>query len=238
MHDHPALPPREPAHDEIGAILADLAPPPLVVAHAVRFVLDGPMDNAERAALAGAVQKRRRDFATGRRCAVDALAASGCRVSRLGREEGGAPVWPEGFVGSISHTQGLCVAVVARRADVALLGIDVEARAPLAEGVLDLVASPEEKAALALLPDGAPFDTALFSAKESAYKAIWPRVRRFVDFREAEVAFAPEASGTRGTFAVTLDPPLAQACRVNVLPGRYAFAPDHVATIVAVPSNA
>ena len=37
-----------------------------------------------------------------------------------------APLWPDGFVGSISHARGVCAAVAASRADAASLSLDVE----------------------------------------------------------------------------------------------------------------
>ena len=129
------------------------------------------------------------------------------------------------------------VAAVAPVADVALLGIDVEKRAPLSEGVRGLVAGADEIAALPALP-GTPFDTALFSAKESVYKAVYARVRRFVGFEEARIAFAPEPDGTSGRLVATLAARLAAEAGVDRLEGRFAILPAHVATMVTLPTRA
>ena len=51
----------------------------------------------------------------------------------MGRDEGpiakadnGAPLWPAGLVGSITHTQGYAAALAARAGDFAGLGVDAE----------------------------------------------------------------------------------------------------------------
>lgn len=68
---------------------------------------------------------RAREFLAGRVAAQRALAALGaqdCRVARLAK----APVWPAGFVGSISHCDGLAVAICARSQHYLALGIDIQ----------------------------------------------------------------------------------------------------------------
>ena len=67
----------------------------------------------EEALVAGAVTKRREEFAAGRNAARAALAGLGpppCPLLRAGRR---APAWPQGIVGSITHCSGFCCAVVA-----------------------------------------------------------------------------------------------------------------------------
>ena len=57
------------------------------------------------------------------------------------------------------------------------IGLDAEPIAPLPAGVLDVVASQDEREALARLGGerpGIPWDTLLFSAKEATYKAWYP----------------------------------------------------------------
>ncbi|MXM68985.1 hypothetical protein GR925_37740 [Streptomyces sp. HUCO-GS316] len=71
----------------------------------------------------GAVDGRPREFATGRACARRALEALG--VAEPGpvlREPGGAPWWPPGVRGSITHCPGYRAAAVADADDALALG--------------------------------------------------------------------------------------------------------------------
>ena len=60
---------------------------------------------------------------------------------------------------------------------------------PLPDGVIDIVASPAERRRLRALPvGGVSWDRLLFSAKESVYKAWYPRERSWLGFEDADVA--------------------------------------------------
>lgn len=87
------------------------------------------------------------------------------------RGAAGAPIWPDGLVGSLAHDDQMAVAAVASSKLFRLLGIDVEMAAPL----------PDELAPMVLLPDdqaGSAFPNLagrlLFAAKEAVYKAVFP----------------------------------------------------------------
>ena len=71
----------------------------------------------EASALATAVEKRRREFATGRACARRALDDLGIAPSAILPGERGAPQWPPGIVGSITHCAGYRAAAVALATD-------------------------------------------------------------------------------------------------------------------------
>jgi 4'-phosphopantetheinyl transferase EntD len=122
---------------------------------------------------------------------------------------------------------------VAREPIFAALGLDVEPRAALPEGVLELVASPEEMAALPCdcFPalDRPPFDTILFSGKESVFKALYPEVRRFFGFEEVTLALSVD-----GRFKARLQPKLACEAGRHSLSGRFALTQDYVLTAVVV----
>src|SRR6185503_15191876 len=83
-------------------------------------------DNSERAAVAQAIAKRRDEFLTGRTLARQALHKLGCTTAAIPVGEHRMPVWPQGYVGSISHAGGLCVAHVGRSKDLTSIGIDIE----------------------------------------------------------------------------------------------------------------
>jgi enterobactin synthetase component D len=142
---------------------------------------------------------RRASFIAGRSALSVALAALGLtdRPS-IGSDDRGAPVLPAGYVGSVSHKGGRAVALVA--VDEGFdLGVDVERAIAPRDGVDRMVLTDGE---LARVRD--PIEViASFSLKESIYKAIDPRVRRYVGFREAEVLL-PQLGSAFAHASVTL----------------------------------
>lgn len=141
----------------------------------------------EAAAVSGASVERRREFATGRHCARRALLAIGEAVAPVLRDKDGAPVWPNGVVGSITHCAGYRAAAVARSEDVAGIGIDAEPHDPLPPDVLDLVAGDEERARLPALYEADPslhWDRILFCVKEAVFKAWFPLTGGWLEFED------------------------------------------------------
>ncbi|MEV0598811.1 4'-phosphopantetheinyl transferase superfamily protein [Streptomyces sp. NPDC050315] len=162
----------------------------------------------EASVVAAAVDKRQREFTTVRICARRALGTLGYPPVPLLPGTRGAPRWPDGVVGSMTHCDSYRAAAVARTDAVASIGIDAEPNAPLPDGVLDVIALAEERDRLKRLQDDIPevhWDRLLFSAKESVFKTWYPLTHRELDFDQAriEVAPAPDAP-TTGTFTAHL----------------------------------
>ncbi|MEV0081601.1 4'-phosphopantetheinyl transferase superfamily protein [Saccharopolyspora sp. NPDC050642] len=155
----------------------------------------------EEALIARARDKRRREFTTGRWCAHQALSRLGVPAAPLLRGERGAPQWPAGILGSITHCAGYRAAVAARAEQVHTVGIDAEPHAPLPDGVLNVVSLEAERADLARLSAARPgthWDRILFSCKETVYKAWYPITGRWLGFEDARLEL-----GT-GTFTAHL----------------------------------
>lgn len=198
-------------------MIAELLPP--VVASAECF--DDPSDVVlfaqERAVVARAVEKRRREFATVRQCARRALATLGHPPVPLLPGRRGAPLWPDGIVGSMTHCDGYRAAALARADQVHAVGIDAEPDGPLPDGVLDLIAGPDEITHLAeLLHRGRAgpehWERLLFSCKESVFKVWYPLTRRELDFHQASIRLDP------GDATFTVD--LLVEPGIDVLPSR------------------
>lgn len=138
-----------------------------------------------------AAPRRQTQFRAGRHCARLALARAGAGAHAPAMGSDGLPVWPDGWVGSISHTMGKAVALVAPASEVAAVGVDVELwlSADRAAEIADSVALPADIVALAAGTgrSGADAVTLLFSAKESLYKTLYPMVRRFQNFDAARL---------------------------------------------------
>ncbi|MEM7435734.1 MAG: 4'-phosphopantetheinyl transferase, partial [Myxococcota bacterium] len=81
----------------------------------------------EASIVAGAVPRRVSEFTAGRTCARQALSKlKGPSGYALLQGEDRGPIWPTGFVGSITHADFWCAAAVARESDVRAVGIDIE----------------------------------------------------------------------------------------------------------------
>ncbi|GIF50582.1 4'-phosphopantetheinyl transferase EntD [Asanoa ferruginea] len=213
-------------------LLTAILPPSAVAAERRDDADPAPLFPGEAAAVADAVDSRRREFATGRLCAREALRALGLPAAAVPRGDGGAPVWPPGVVGSVTHCAGYRGAAVARAGDLAALGIDAEPDEPLPAGVLDLVAGEGE---LAGLPDGGPhWDRLLFCAKEALYKAWYPLARRWLGFEEAWVTLAPD--GTFTARVLVEGAPVGGGVRTEFA-GTWLATPGLLLAAVAVPTG-
>jgi 4'-phosphopantetheinyl transferase EntD len=191
----------------------------------------------EESFVVNAVEARRREFITARRCAREALAELGYAPVpiRSGRKR--EPLWPAGLVGSITHTTGFRAAAVTSRSVITSIGIDAEQNDRLPDGVEESITVPGEPQMLSALSRAFPathWSRLLFSAKESVYKAWYPLTGRQLGFEDVRLAI-----DAMGTFAakVLVDgartdggPPLVE------LRGRFVVARGLVATAVTVPS--
>ncbi|MBB2747241.1 UNVERIFIED_ORG: 4'-phosphopantetheinyl transferase EntD [Microbispora rosea subsp. rosea] len=187
----------------------------------------------EAAYVAKAVDKRRGEFTAGRHCARAALALLGLPPAAIPPGESGAPVWPEGVTGSITHCAGYRAAAVSTRA--LSVGIDAEPHLPLPDGILDVVSPEEERRTLARLgasDGGRHWDRVLFSAKESVYKAWYPLARRRLGFEDVLIRL-DEDGGFTATLLVS-GPDVAGRLLTGFT-GRWIVANRLIATSVTVP---
>lgn len=225
-----------PESDRYDAVLAGVVPACAVTVEVFHDIADATLFPAEEGCVAAAVERRRREYTTTRHCARRALAALGVGPVAIPRGPDGAPQWPGGVVGSLTHCAGYRAAVVAREDDLAALGIDAEPHVSLPDGVLDVVSTPGERDRLRELASAHPqthWDTLLFSAKESVYKAFAPLTGRWLDFREAAVTFDP---GGRFVARLSGSGPAPGGGRLDTFTGRYVVSRGLAATVVTVPS--
>ncbi|MEU8032043.1 4'-phosphopantetheinyl transferase superfamily protein [Streptomyces sp. NPDC049099] len=212
-----------------------------VEAHGDDPLWDAPLYPGEAVLVERAVDKRRREFAAVRGCARQAMEKLGVPAQPVLSSERGAPRWPAGLIGSMTHCDGYGAAALARADDLASLGIDAEPHGPLPEGVGPAVFLPEEGARLARLAGRRPavhWDRILFSAKESVYKAWFPLTRMWLDFSEADITLHPgtgdAADGILRAELLVPGPRVGDR-RLQVFDGRWAVRDGLVATAVIVP---
>ncbi|MFG2603526.1 4'-phosphopantetheinyl transferase superfamily protein [Streptomyces sp. NPDC048514] len=131
-----------------------------------------PAGPGEASAVSSMPPPRRLEFLAGRLAARRALRAVGLDCGEIPRA-GRLPRFPPGRAASISHSAGVAVAVARAPGRDTPLGCDLELR-PLPAGAARLVLREDEEDMLsAARPGGAPWSvTALFSAKEAAWKAL------------------------------------------------------------------
>jgi 4'-phosphopantetheinyl transferase EntD len=197
--------------------------------------LDIELFASERESLGDAVEKRRREFMSGRACAREALARLGAPVAAIPSGPRGEPRWPAGVVGSITHCAGYRGCAVARSDAVAALGIDAEPDEPLPAGVLDEVVQGDERERLAV---ASPVDLGrlAFSAKEAVFKAWFPLTGRWLDFHDAELRL--DLAGRAFRADLRVPGPRVDDVELTGFDGRWCVEGGVIVTAVVVPTGA
>ncbi|WP_432103577.1 4'-phosphopantetheinyl transferase family protein [Streptomyces sp. bgisy091] len=216
----------------IGRIL----PPEVATAEASEDPAGASLFPEESAVIDRAFEKRRREFATVRHCARLAMAELGLAPRPVLPGERGAPRWPEGIVGSMTHCPGYRAAALARSSDIASVGIDAEPHEPLPEGLFERITTPAERSALGELARDRPavhWDRLVFTAKESVYKTWFPLTARWLDWEDAELTFEPETHDFHA--ALSVSGPSADARFPRAFTGRWLITETHVLSAIAVP---
>lgn len=151
---------------------------------------------------------RRREFMLGRYCAHGALRRLGAPPAVVPIGAAGAPAWPTGVIGSITHADGYGAAAVAWASDYLAIGIDAERLGAVSAEVWPVLFTPAELRRLGQAPDPRRLATQMFGAKESTFKclgALNDRVSSFLDF---EVEFDAAAAAFTPWLRKDIDRPL------------------------------
>jgi 4'-phosphopantetheinyl transferase EntD len=210
---------------DLSTTLGRLFPPGAVAAQLRRPGEPAMLLPAEAAHLGRAVPKRAQEYAAGRLCARRALAELGIVDFPIKVADDRQPIWPDGMVGSITHTAGFCAAVVAERTRVGALGLDSEVVGSVNPEIWSTICVPGETAWLESLPplQQAAAVTLIFSAKEAFYKCQYPLVREPLNFHDARVE-AVAWGASDGAFQIHATRSI-RIAKYGALPmqGRYLF---------------
>lgn len=150
------------------------------------------------------VPARRESLARGRAVAHGALRELGLDGGPILARPSREPIWPAGAIGSISHAAGYALALVAPASFADGVGIDIEHHRHTPE-LWEHVPTSEERSWLQEL-DGEDRDralTALFSAKETIFKAFYPRRQSFFGFERASLT--PDSFGFQARLTDGID---------------------------------
>ena len=154
------------------------------------------------------------------------------------RGKSGAPQWPKGVVGSLTHCDGYRGAVLGYALQVRSVGIDAEPHGPLPDGVLDAVSLQSERDWLATTDSDMHWDRLLFCAKEATYKAWEPLTGRWLGFEDAYITFERTSTGSdlSGTFHSDLLVPghTESGAPLSSFDGRWLIADGLIVTAIAV----
>ena len=197
-------------------------------------VQDAPPDvlEAERPLIKKAVEKRRREFSAGRYCARQALRALGCEDTPIMPDQNGAPLWPQGIVGSITHSTTHAAAAIAQDSRLRGLGIDMETVSRVSPAITNKILTESELTTLQCHPDPAEQQrllALLFSAKESIYKCLHPLLQCRIGFEDARIECEPDQS----SITIVLCPRIQSALPgAEHLRGSYYYFDDTVCSAV------
>lgn len=211
-------------------MLSTLLPQDVAVVEAEDWMWGGVLYADEAAGMERAVPRRKREFTAGRVCARVALKRLGEPPQPILRGTDGAPRWPAGMVGSITHCDGYCAAAVAYREKVCGVGIDAEVATPLGEEV-SLICTPRELEIAA--GSGVPsalLPSMIFSAKESFYKLYYPLAGAFLDFFDVEITVI----GNGGFDVELINDAMPDFSGLRRCQGRFAFHQGYVFSAVIV----
>lgn len=171
-------------------------------------------------ALPGAIPARLREFSAGRYAARAAMATLGARIAPIPPGDDRAPIWPEGLVGTITHSATACLAAVAPQSLTAGLGLDLEEDAPLDATLWSEICRPEELAALGDTPGAQA--RLIFAIKEAAYKAQYARSATLFGFDTLIVTL------TDAAFTARFARPIAPFVTGQALHGTWARGEGHI----------
>lgn len=171
------------------------------------------------------VPKRLAEYAAGRRAARAALRKLGVAECAIPSSADRAPVWPNGIVGSISHTDSACLSIVSKESQWMGLGIDIELARPMEPEIAASILVPKDSVSRqnVLSP------TIIFAAKEAVYKAQYPITKLLFGFDTLGVSLAADQ------FTARFLTPQGQFRAGDEIRGRWAIAGGHLIVIAAIP---
>ena len=143
---------------------------------------------AERDYARGLSGLRKSTWVGGRIALHKALSSIGADKSPVLSGNYGEPQLPAHYTGSVSHKAQLAVAIAAKEQH-GRIGIDLEDATGRPRDVAEKVLRPSELDQVRSLSTELQWPATLmrFSMKEAVYKALFPYVRRYIGFKEAEV---------------------------------------------------
>ena len=180
-----------------------------------------------------AAPKRQAEYLASRWLARTLFAREGVADFILTNNADRSPRWPAGFTGALSHSSGTAFLLADEQCR--LVGNDVEQwiSRTTADEIAGLLMNKQETDQLTASSLPWPMAvTVLFSIKESLYKALWPVVGKYIDFRQAEIThFDPTGGHASLRLTEALSPTLPEG---RCFPARFVLTETEVFSWIVV----
>lgn len=164
-----------------------------------------------------AVEKRREEFRLGRVAAHMALEKLGLDPApAILKGPSREPLWPAGVIGTITHSGDLAIAAVARSERYLGIGLDIELDRNKKSFPLEQICGPEESAWVGSSDGWIERATAVFSAKESLFKALFPLCNRYIGFKEVACRWHPESNAFHAEILNEISPQVPRGAILSV----------------------
>ena len=187
--------------------------------------------------LQDAIAKRKLEYLAGRLCVQYALRKLGIMPFELCNGQDRSPQWPAELVGSITHATYFSFVALASRGQVQGLGVDTEyftkRRSML--GLAGQIAVEEEVAMAAYSGLSVEvFYLLLFSAKESFFKCLYPKVLKYFGFDFAKLSALHFDTADSGSFRMELLKELPPFKATFTLQGFFRIETERLHTMVVM----
>lgn len=185
--------------------------------------------------------KRQAEFLAARLCAREALRLQTGRAQLPQQQVNSRiPLWPAHSCGSLSHSHGMCAAIVGPSHSWQSLGLDIEKPLSVqrAQRIVKTVLTKEEYATYESLDSsqGPRYVTQVFSLKESLFKALNPLTGTYFGFQDAQVLEQDLAEQGHALLRIRKDLS-AQWPAGSELPGQFSQLHGSTLSLVAVASR-
>jgi 4'-phosphopantetheinyl transferase EntD len=151
----------------------------------------------ERIHAEGLKGKRKVEWIGGRLAARGAVKALGTDLGPLLSDSFGAPIAPASLTISIAHKERLAIALVARRKH-GVVGVDLEFLGRDRREIAPKILVETEQCEVSALSEHRQWTAILlrFAIKEAIYKALAPRLQRYIGFEEACISNVANGGAT------------------------------------------
>src|SRR5207248_2715445 len=142
------------------------------------------------------------------------------------------PLWPDGFVGSISHSDLFCAAVAGRTDRYAGIGIDIDIDEAVSAPIRQMICRADEDDGFVHV-EGRSIDATklIFVVKEALFKAYYPASRNFLDFHDVRIVISAHAGVFEAEIVRLTGPSLSGRRHYG---GRFSRIGNHLVAAVAI----
>lgn len=180
-----------------------------------------------------APKSRQLEFLNGRNnahLALQTLQFNSPKAILIGKNR--EPLWPISIVGSITHCEGYCAAVVAYKKNIIGVGIDAELNSNLSDKLTlttQTINEINKNKSLVSMNKNICVNKLIFSAKESAFKFIHSFIQEYINFNVIEISLNFD---TKSFSIIFIKQTLIAKFKNSKLIGKFDYNETHIVTCV------